>query len=292
METFLTICTPTYNRESTLGRLYDSLIKQTNFKFEWIIIDDGSTDHTQELVEKWRQKKNNFPITYQKQENGGKHRAINRGVAIASGTFFFIVDSDDYLTPDAVEKILEKSYEINPTFAGIAFCKGYFDQKIVGTTFVGDSIDATTLERNKYHINGDKAEVFYTEILRKNKFPEFEGEKFLTEAVVWNRIASQGYPIRWYQDIIYLCEYRDDGLTKLGYKKFVDSPKGLLLFIKENIEMLHLSLPRRLMKYAYYSKAVYDNKNIEQASKDLEISKMTLRIAIWIRNMITFIRKK
>ncbi len=291
---YITVLTPTYNRAHTLTRLYNSLKSQNNNNFEWLIIDDGSSDNTKQLVQKWINEKNSFNIIYFKKENGGKHTAINKGIEIAKGKLTLIVDSDDYLTNDAIEKIIEKEKtikNISEKFAGIAFCKGFSENNIVGTTFKGEFVDATSIERKKYNILGDKAEVFYTSVLKENKFPEFEGEKFMTEALVWNRIAKKGYKIRWFQDIIYICEYRDDGLTKLGYTKFKESPKGLLLFINESIEYLNLNLLERLSRYSYYSKAVYENKNIKKASEDLGIKETTLKFAILLRKIVEKIKK-
>lgn len=101
---YMTVFTPAYNRAHTLPRLYESLKNQTADGFEWIVINDGSTDGTEELLEKWSGEDNRFDFSYLTVENGGKPRAINRGVTMARGKYFFLVDSDDYLTPDAVEK--------------------------------------------------------------------------------------------------------------------------------------------------------------------------------------------
>lgn len=295
MEVFITILTPTYNREQTLPRLYNSLKKQTNYEFEWIIIDDGSIDNTSKIVDKWKNDNNKFKITYVKKENGGKHTAINRGLEYAKGKMIFIVDSDDYLTNDAIEKIIKYEKTINQSsgkYAGIAMNKGSENNKIIGTTFKGKYVDATALERKKYHINGDKAEIFYTQVLKNNKFPEFEGEKFVTEALVWNRIAKQGYKLRWFQDIIYICEYRDDGLSKKGISRFKDSPKGLLLYIQEYIVNFNLSFPRRCLQYEHYSNSIYSNNNIKQAAKDLNVKEMYIKIGIVLRKMVNLMKRK
>lgn len=294
MEVKITVFTPTYNRGNTIEKCYTSLKRQTCKEFEWIIIDDGSTDNTEQIVNKWLKEKKEFNIIYKKTTNGGKHRAINKALEIANGRLFFIVDSDDYLVDDAIEKILKAEETIKNSkekYAGIAMSKGYDEKTIVGTTFKGKYLDATSLERKKYNINGDKAEVFYTNILKQNKFPEFEGEKFLTEAIVWNRIAKKGYKIRWFQDIIYICEYREDGLTKQGNSKYKKSPKGLLLFIKEHISYGKLNFFRSCLQYEFYSRVVYDNKNIKQAAKDLEINEIKIYIGILLRKIVNLIRK-
>ena len=101
----ITLFTPTYNRAYTMTRLYNSIQRQTFRDFEWIIIDDGSTDNTESLVNSWTNDNNDFEIRYFKVPNGGKCRATNKGVQLAQGEIFFTIDSDDYLTDDACEKI-------------------------------------------------------------------------------------------------------------------------------------------------------------------------------------------
>lgn len=289
----VTVFTPTFNRGYILHQCYESLKKQTNKDFEWIIIDDGSTDNTEEIVKKWLVEKNNFNIKYLKTKNGGKHRAINKALDLSNGYLFFIVDSDDYITDDAIEKVIKAEETINSNkekFAGIAMSKGYSNNEIVGTTFKGKYVDATSLERKKYNINGDKAEIFYTDILRKNKFPDFEGENFVTEALVWNRIAKQGYKIRWFQDIIYICQYREDGLTKKGINVYKNSPKGLCLYIKEYIQNFNLGILRRCLQYEFYSRAIYDNKYINKAAKDLNVRKIEVQLGIFLRKIVNKIK--
>ena len=103
----LTIFTPTYNRAYTLKKLYASLIEQINQNFEWLIVDDGSTDNTEEVVKQWVDEKK-ITIRYFKQRNGGKQRAHNKGVEICNTELFICVDSDDYIVKDSVDKILKK----------------------------------------------------------------------------------------------------------------------------------------------------------------------------------------
>ena len=103
----ITILTPTYNREGTLRKLFESLQKQTSKDFEWIVIDDGSKDNTEALVKEFIDKAEGYPVTYLKQENSGKHVALNNGIGKAQGELIFIVDSDDWLSDNAVETILE-----------------------------------------------------------------------------------------------------------------------------------------------------------------------------------------
>lgn len=226
----VSICTPTYNRAHCLEKLYNSLVNQTSKDFEWLIIDDGSKDETREKVEYFINQKK-IDVKYFYKNNGGKHTAINEALKYATGEYFFIVDSDDYLKSMAVSFIIDKFNGLSSDFAGIAFLKEFENGNLVGTTFKGNYLDATSLERSKFKIQGDKAEVFFTELLRKYPFPVFENEKFLTEAIVWNRIAHDGYKIRWYNESIYVCQYQTDGLS-MGVN-YLKNFEGYTVFIKE-----------------------------------------------------------
>lgn len=229
---YLTIFTPTFNRAHLLSRLFDSLVNQTDKDFEWIIVDDGSTDNTKAVIDDIIRRNNNFPIIYEYQENGGKHRAVNRGLNLAKGKLFYIVDSDDILPNDAVAAIKEIESQLpdKGKWAGVAGLKGYISSnKAIGRSFVNrEFVDATSIERDKYHIDGDKAEVVYTDVFRQFKFPEFENEKFLTENAVWYAIADAGYKFRWFNQIIYLGDYLDGGLTNNYEKLRSENPHGYL----------------------------------------------------------------
>ncbi len=215
----ITIFTPTYNRAHLLPRLYRTLKQQTNSAFEWLIVDDESSDNTETVMRQFLEEKKSFPIRFFKQKHGGKHRAINLALKLAKGKYFFIVDSDDWLPNNAIELLIGWLQEIQgvPALCGVAGQKALADGKPVGNSFLGkEYVDASSLERKKLHIEGDKAEVFDTEVLRNHPFPEFDGEFFVTEAVCWNAIAADGYKLRWHQEPIYYCEYLEDGLSKSG----------------------------------------------------------------------------
>lgn len=235
----ITIFTPTYNRAYRLPDLYKSLQKQTCKDFEWLVVDDGSTDNTSELFEQWQTEENSFPIRYFKQPNGGKHRAINRGVKEAHGEFFFIVDSDDQLTDDAVEQInlLVPQVNANPKICGMCFrCKDLKTKEIIGALFPNDGMLASSLEWvYKYKIDGDKSEVINTKILRKYPFPEFDGENFVPEALIWNRIADS-YRMICKNKSIYLCEYLPDGLSMGFNRNLKRNPKGFGLYYYETMK--------------------------------------------------------
>jgi glycosyltransferase involved in cell wall biosynthesis len=254
----ITIFTSTYNRAYILPKLYESLVKQTIKDFEWIIVDDGSKDNTEQLCNNWINDCKKFKITYLKQKNQGKHVAINTGVQIAKGDLFFIVDSDDYLSNDAIEQIeyFYKQVKDNDIFAGVSGMKAYTNGEKIGGDFPFETIDCSMIDiRNKYKIKGDMAEVFKTNILRKYPFPQFTGEKFLSEGAVWNKIGSK-YLLRYFNKNIYFAEYISDGLTKNIHKKFRENPKGTMFVFMQTIRTKNVRILQKIkcsIKYWRYT---------------------------------------
>ncbi len=226
----LTLFTPTYNRAYILPELYKSLCEQTDKDFEWIIVDDGSTDGTGDLVEKW--KESGLNIRYLYKQNGGMSRAINDGVRMSTGKYFFILCSDDRLIPTAVEVIKSHLDEIenDEGFAAVGFAKGYMNGEYIKGVppKVGENgyVDASNLERKYYDLDADMCEAYKTELFRRFPMPEWEGEGFAPEQICLNEIALAGYKIRWYPDVIYLCDYLEDGLTKGGDRLVAKNPMG------------------------------------------------------------------
>lgn len=229
--TLLTIFTPTYNRAHFLYRLYKSLERQIDFDFEWIVVDDGSSDNTPSLMKKLCSMGSPFPIKYIQTNNGGKHRAINKGVKKASGQWFLILDSDDWLSNDAVAIIKRRITTIknDNRYCGITGLRVTPELKTIGTECKYETLDTTFFDyRFKFKIHGDRAEVIKTDIMREHPFPEFENEKFLGEAVVWNGISSK-YLTRFTNDKFYICEYQPGGLTDTFNKKMDENPFGAML---------------------------------------------------------------
>lgn len=240
----VTVFTPTYNRADTLQRLYESLKIQTDSNFEWIIIDDASSDNTDSLIDSIITIENKINIRYVKQPHGGKHRAINLAVSMASFDWFFIVDSDDYISPNAIELINGwiSKYGNEEKLAALSGSKKDFSTgktlSVPNLLVDNSGLIALNHERYKYDLDLDKAEIYRTEILKKYPFPEYEGEYFVTEATCWNTISLNGYYTRFFPDVIYLCEYRRDGLTnsgantKKGYRNnffgFLDYLRGVI----------------------------------------------------------------
>ena len=227
----VTIVTPTYNRGYIIHRLIASVLQQTDDNFKWLVIDDGSSDNTEAIFSDFQTGHPAFSFMYVKTENGGKQRAINLAVTMVDTEYVFIVDSDDYLVPDAIGKINQwiNDKEIDEQYAGVSGVKGFDPQTPVSGKeihFASGYIDATNLEREQHGLSADMAEVYKTDILRKYPFEVFPGEKFVPEATVWDLIAKDGYKLRWHEDIIYICEYLPDGLTGQSWKLMRDNPMG------------------------------------------------------------------
>ena len=231
----ITIFTPTYNRGHLLPTLFESICRQTFKDFEWIVVDDGSTDNTQQVMEGFMEDEHPFPIRSIKTPNGGKHRAVNRGVKEACGELFFIADSDDQLTDDALQVVAE-AYEgvrDNPLIGGVCGLDCEKDGKIIGSGLPKDTIDCSSLDiRFKHHVTGDLKEVFLTRVLKEIPMPEIDGERFSPEALTWNRIAAK-YQLHFVNHPIYIAEYQPDGLTSRIVRIRMESPVASMLCYQE-----------------------------------------------------------
>lgn len=230
----ITVFTSTYNRAYLLPRLYESLKKQTFKDFEWLIVDDGSIDGTRDLVDGWVTE-GHLDIRYYYQENGGKHRAINKGAQLAKGEWFFIVDSDDYL-PDNSLEIASKwidTIKDDDSFAGVCGVKKDITEKIdCGFNF--EFLDASPLYGTEIS-RIDKAEIFRTSILKGFPFPDFPGERFCAEGLIWSRIGLY-YKLRYFNEVIYCFEYLEDGLSRNSLRHRRQSPTYASLVYKEQVK--------------------------------------------------------
>lgn len=234
----LTIFTPTYNRAYVLPRLYKSLIEQKNKDFEWVIVDDGSTDNTEILVKKWIDEEK-IKILYYQQENQGKPIAHNLGVKNSNGELFTCVDSDDYLISNATEIILNKWNDAkeNKNCVGIVGKCIFANGKNVGTD-MPFGIEFSTLSDlyNKYKFRGDTILILKTEEIKKYTFPKIEGEKFIPETYLYDKIDQDG-ELATIQEGIYICEYLQDGYTANSAKLIKDNPKGYILMAEQKLTL-------------------------------------------------------
>lgn len=223
-----TVFTPTYNRSYILENLYNDLKEQTFKDFEWLIVDDGSTDDTKNLVNKFKNE-NLLNIRYIYKENGGKHTAINLGVEKALGELFFIVDSDDGLVSDSLEVADNEwnSIEDKSKFCGVVGLCAHQNGETLGSEVPQDKLICHFADLYyKFGVKGDKTIVFDTSILKQYPFPERKEIKFLPESVVWYEI-SKNYKVKCINKHMIIREYLEDGLTNNVLSK--NSLKGRAL---------------------------------------------------------------
>jgi glycosyltransferase involved in cell wall biosynthesis len=232
----ITIFTPTYNRGYILPNLYHSLTEQNNKNFIWLIVDDGSIDQTERLVAQWISE-HKVNIEYYKQSNQGKSMAHNKGVALTKTELFTCVDSDDYLSKEAIESVLllweTKKSEI---ITGILAYKGYSNEKFV-TDIKDKTCEKTTL-KNAYACHGlvgDTMLIFKTDVISKFEFPHFLGEKFVPEAYLYDQIDQQG-ELLILKKTLYYCQYLEDGYTKNMAKLLLNNPNGYLAYIRQRLK--------------------------------------------------------
>lgn len=240
----ITVFTPTYNRSKLLQTLYSSLISQTDNRFEWLIVDDGSTDQTQEMVTGWIEEEK-IRIRYIKQSNSGKWKGFNNGVEHAQGELFFCVDSDDYLVCDAVEKIFS-CWEMTDSerSAGLIAYKADKKGRRLGDAFPdGLSWTDTYSLGRRYRCWGEWSLVYRTDLLKKNPFPNTQ-DFFLPECIVYDKIA-QTHKMFLLPEVLTICEYQSDGLTRQYFKLMGQNPTGFQIYYQQRIDMA-LGLKERI----------------------------------------------
>jgi len=248
MTYFFTVFTPTYNRAHTLQRVYDSLAAQTFTDFEWLIVDDGSSDGTQQLVAQW-QKVARFPIRYQWQPNGGKHVAFNHGVALAQGEMFLTLDSDDACLPHALERFHFHWQAIDPAqrpqFSAVTSLTVDQHGAIVGDRFPADVFDSNPSELlYRYRITGEKWGYHRTAVLKEFPFPEVAGLSYLPEIIVWSAISTK-YQTRYVNEALRVYYVAEAGGGALSGHSLARNARG---FAYRDLEILNTDL--RFMRYA------------------------------------------
>lgn len=225
----LTVFTPTYNRAYCLNKGYEALCRQSSKDFEWIIIDDGSTDNTKELVEEWKTHDNGFEIIYVYKENGGMYTGYNTAIRIARTELCVCVDSDDYLTDDAVEKIISFwSAHRNEGYAGIIGLDCLTTGEVLGDPFPNQKyINLIDLAIGKYKIDNKDRKVIVRTDLYKEVAPmkEFPGEKDFNPHIMHLQI-SQNYDFLVMNKKLCVVEYQPDGMTNTVFKQYLRSPKS------------------------------------------------------------------
>lgn len=277
----LTVITPTYNRAECLNECWESLKKQTCKDFQWLIIDDGSTDNTREVVENFIANSDDIFIDYVYKENGGKHTALNKSHEHIVGDYVVILDSDDTFTENAVEDILGawNKFDKNSEVGRVIFLKGYSEDKPI-CYVKSEGVPVDTLVEPRIGTDGrDCCDTFRTSLFVKCAFPVFEGERFIGEGAGFfpMELESKGVYVN---KVIYLCDYREDGLTRAGRKMRLLNPLGGMY---NSQVYMHKRLPfkirlKKAVLYACYSK--FANIGFSRALKESKYKALTL--ATWL----------
>ena len=275
----LTIFTPAYNRRELLKRVYESLKRQTRKDFVWLIVDDGSTDDTASEVTLW-QEEGALPIEYRYTENGGKMRAHNLGVRLTKTQLFLCLDSDDYLTEDAVEVIYREFEEHNAAeesallytgkaFGGIVAHKGKDEMTpLYGEDFPRVSY-STLYGLYLQGFHGETTLVYKTEVLRKYPFPEIAGEKYVPEDYIYDKI-DKNYVLKVVPQVLTVCEITESGYTDSLKKLKKENPVGWYLYYRQRLRITPLFDPPLLkFKYAGYY-LIYKNRAGKALSGSLQ----------------------
>ena len=242
----LTVFTPAYNRAHTLPRTYESLRRQSCKDFLWLIVDDGSTDNTAELVRGWQSRGNGFDIQYIYQENGGMHTAHNTAYANIHTELNTCIDSDDMLADGAVEKILRKWAEVKEKgYAGIVGLDADFGGNIIGTRFPDSMVDTTLSGYYAAGGTGDKKLVYRTDVIHAYpEYPVFECEKYVSLAYKY-LLIDQDYKLAVLNEVLCDVEYQAEGSSNNMFQQYLKNPKGFAFW--RVVKMQHPESFKRLV---------------------------------------------
>ena len=251
------ITIPTYNRAHLLPRTLKSIEHQNRLDIEVIVIDDGSTDGTQQLIEQWS-KDQPFPVHYHWQQNCGKQSAVNRAVRLANGEFFVVPGSDDSLTENALNA-MDNYWRAIPDdekslFAGIIGLVRDLNGNLLGKKFPNSPFDANhPIIAHDLQLAGERFGMLRTEVMREFQCPVFPGETYIRGSIVEWRLATH-YKVRYVNEVFLLAEYQPTGLSADKFKQRILNPNGFRLYFQETINLSHLvrNKPANLKHYANY----------------------------------------
>lgn len=249
----ITVFTPAYNRAHTLPRTYRSLLRQDCKDFVWLIVDDGSTDNTPELVASWLHAENGFPIQYIRKENGGMHTAHNTAYENIDTELNVCIDSDDELAEGAISHILAVWRQADhEKYAGIIGLDADMNTgKVIGTQFPEEMKETTLYGFYDAGGSGDKKLVYRTDIMKSlPPYPVFEGEKYLS--LGWKyQLCDQHCKLITTNAVLCNVEYQPDGSSRNMLRQYLRNPKGFAFIRKENMKYIH-SVRRNYVDCIHY----------------------------------------
>lgn len=230
---WLTIFTPTYNRAKLLNRLFEKLSNQTEKNFVWLIVDDGSVDNTQKVVESFTRIAD-FRIQYVFQKNAGKQRAVNTGLDQCTTPWFAFCDSDDWYLPNTVQEMKKKCQLIDgEKVCGVVARRGNENGKckVFPKIVQKQMVVNLPMLYQKYKFHAETCAVFLTDAIKYARYPQIE-DKFIPESYMFDKY-SQKYDVLFVNEVWSISEYLSDGLTIQSTKLYHDNPMGVLYALKE-----------------------------------------------------------
>lgn len=249
----LTVFTPAYNRSGKIKQIYDSFKYVRNF--EWLIVDDGSEDDTENIVNDLI-KESVIDIRYIKKENGGKHTAHNLAVDFAKGKYFMCLDSDDYVSKKGFELLINTLGTLDEN-EGIVAYKCDYENILLSEEFPDlESVESIYELNCRYSCHGEFVFVFPTDLLKKNKFPVFKGESFITESVLYDKLKCK---MKLLPQIIQVCEYQTDGLSNRLNEIMKKNPIGYTLYFMQRIDMQDSLVKKIIYAAKYWSFYLFSN---------------------------------
>ena len=261
MDKLLTIFTPTYNRAHTLPRTYESLKSQKCKCFDWLIVDDGSSDGTEDLVQKWMSEEKEFEIRYIYKKNGGMHTAYNVAYENIRSELNVCIDSDDCLAENAAQIIYDTWNAVRDKgYAGIIGLDADMNGTIIGKAFPEGMSESTYSEYYGHGGKGDKKFVFRTDIMKEfPPYPEFEGENYVGIACKFVLI-DQKYKMAVINEILCNVEYQMDGHSQSMVKAYLKNPKGFA-YNRRIMMQYPISNKRLLAETIHYVSSCIIGKN-------------------------------
>ena len=270
----ITIITPTYNRAKTLPKVFESLLKQSFKDFIWIILDDGSTDNTTEVVENFQLFNPFFEIIYKKDKNRHKFLTVLEGVKMVKTPYFMVVDSDDIYPEDALETLISEVEKIEnqDNYVAVMGLSADENGKIVGNQYPNNGFDGSIFEmRYKHNVRGDKFGIFITKTYQREisekDFSQYEGKGYIPQSVIFNEYDARGIKTRFVNKIVrfYLKDEDDSASvsnTRWSGKNMFGLKEGHLSIINsyQNKLFLHpLVLIRNIVGFQTYSFRIKDS---------------------------------
>lgn len=288
MKSILTVFTPSFNRAYTLHKCYESLSIQTCKEFIWLIIDDGSTDNTKDLVEKWIIE-DQVPIEYHYQENQGMHGAHNTAYELIHTEINVCIDSDDYMPRDAVEKILSFwNKNKGDHIAGIAALDATVNGQVIGTKFPHELVSSTLYNiYHKHGIKGDKKLIYRTDLTKQFPYPIYEGEKYVGLDYKYKKL-DLNYSLLILNEIVCIVEYMEDGSSKNMIRQYRRNPRGFAFYRIENMKNPSGSLLYKFKECVHYisSSLISKNKGFLNATPNKVMTMLALPAGVLLYSYI------